>query len=264
MAEQFCCALEPTLLTLSGPQAVWTKPVLSPLPSGDPQLVVGESGSRGRNQGGTARVRWSPALCRVAVGEREHREGRPEHGKLHAERPVSSVARWEDDQLSEWCGDADGAAVLPAHGAECLGCGPDNPAALHMKVVRIGDEVVTDLVLDRRHVGAPGLAHGGAVATACDDLFGFVLYLVGEAGVTRSLQVEYLTPTVLGRSYRIAARLDRREGRNLHMSAEGTGPDGRVAFTSSALFVVVSRRHFERFGPLTTNPGLNSMLSAGG
>jgi acyl-coenzyme A thioesterase PaaI-like protein len=133
-----------------------------------------------------------------------------------------------------------------------------------MRVVRVGNEVVTDLVLDRRHGGAPGLAHGGAVATACDDMFGFVLYLVGEAGVTRNLQVDYLTPTVLGRSYRIAARLDRREGRNLHMSAEGTGPDGRVAFTASALFIVVSRGHFERFGLPSTNAGLNSLLGAGG
>ncbi|HZZ52599.1 MAG TPA: PaaI family thioesterase [Pseudonocardia sp.] len=156
------------------------------------------------------------------------------------------------------------ALPLPAHGEHCLGCGPDNPAGLHMRVERLGDEVVTELVLDRRHVGAPGLAHGGAVATACDDLFGFVLYLVGELAVTRSLQVEYLVPTRLGEPYRIAARLDRRDGRDLHMSAEGAGPDGRVAFSARAVFRVVNRSHFERFGPLITHPGFQRLRGAGG
>lgn len=162
--------------------------------------------------------------------------------------------------------DTAGATAVPlaAHGGHCFGCGPENPAGLHMRVERIGDEVVTDLVLDQRHVGAPGLAHGGTAAAACDDLFGFVLYLVGKPAVTRSLQVEYLAPTRLGASYRIVARLDSRDGRNLHMSAEGTGPDGRVAFTATALFRVVNRAHFERFGPPDLNPGLDALLSARG
>lgn len=156
------------------------------------------------------------------------------------------------------------ALPLPAHGEHCLGCGPENPAGLHMAVERLGDEVVTELVLDRRHVGAPGLAHGGAVATACDDLFGFVLYVVGELAVTRSLQVEYLVPTRLGQPYRIAARLDHRDGRDLRMSAEGIGPDARLAFSARALFRVVKRSHFERFGPSITHPGHQRLHGAGG
>jgi hypothetical protein len=60
-------------------------------------------------------------------------------------------------------------------------------------------------VFDRRQGGAPGLAPGGAVAAACDDLFGFLLYTVGEPAVTRSLEIGYRRPVELGVPYRIRA-----------------------------------------------------------
>lgn len=150
---------------------------------------------------------------------------------------------------------------LPAHNPDCLGCGPDNPAALHLEVTRVGDEVVSMVRFDHRHTGGPGLAHGGALATACDDLFGFVLYVAAVPGVTRSLQVEYLAPVVLDRPYRITARLDRRDGRKLYMSAEGVTGDGTLAFSATALFLVVGLSHFQRFGSVERSPGLASLRS---
>ena len=39
--------------------------------------------------------------------------------------------------------------------------------------------------------GAPEIAHRGAVATVIDDLYGFVLYIVGTPAVTRELTVDY-------------------------------------------------------------------------
>ena len=141
------------------------------------------------------------------------------------------------------------AVALPPHSTHCLGCGPDNAAGLNMQVRREGDTVVCDQVFDRRQVGAPGLAHGGAVAAACDDLFGFVLYLIAEPAVTRTLEVGYRRPVQLGTTYRIRARLVHREGRKLHMSAEGTDPDGSLSFDANAVFVVVDLAHFTRYGP---------------
>jgi acyl-coenzyme A thioesterase PaaI-like protein len=106
-------------------------------------------------------------------------------------------------------------------------------------------------------VGAPGLAHGGAVSAACDDLFGFVLYVVGQPGVTRSLEIEYLAPVELGVPHRVTAGLDRREGRKLYMAASGVRPDGQVSFTARSVFLVVDLAHFERFGVLANHPGLD-------
>lgn len=139
-------------------------------------------------------------------------------------------------------------AQLTPHSDQCLGCGPGNPAGIAMRVFREDDAVYSDVVFAARHVGAPGLAHGGAVATACDDLFGFLLYVVGEPAVTGSLQVDYHSPAVLGTSYRIRARLERRDGRRLHMLATGSDSDGRVCFESRAVFIVVPLAHFQRYG----------------
>jgi hypothetical protein len=54
---------------------------------------------------------------------------------------------------------------LPPHYPTCLGCGPDAEQGFHLEVRRDGDEVVTEHVFAPRHSGAPGIAHGGAVAT---------------------------------------------------------------------------------------------------
>jgi acyl-coenzyme A thioesterase PaaI-like protein len=149
--------------------------------------------------------------------------------------------------------------LLPPHSPDCYGCGPENASGLRMEVWRSGDEVYTDLVFQPRHVGAPGIAHGGTVSAACDDLFGFMLYVVGTPAVTRNLTISYHAPTALGLSHRITARLERREGRKLYLTGTGVRADGLLCFTSTALFVVVERAHFERYGLLTGHPGLDTL-----
>ena len=91
---------------------------------------------------------------------------------------------------------------LPSHTTTCMGCGPDNPHGLQMEVFRSGQQVYTDLVFDERHGGAPGLAHGGAIAAACDDLFGFTLWIVGTPAVTRNLAVGYRVRSAHGTQFR--------------------------------------------------------------
>lgn len=109
--------------------------------------------------------------------------------------------------------------------------------------------MVATHIFDDRHVGAPGIAHGGAVATVLDDLYGFLLYLVGEPAVTRQLVVEYLAPVLIGTTYRLEARVDRREGRKLFVNAKVTALDGRTAATSTAVFVTVDAEHFAQARP---------------
>lgn len=137
-------------------------------------------------------------------------------------------------------------AQLPPHAASCLGCGPDNPHGHHLEVRRDGERVVATHTFDKRHMGAPGIAHGGGVATVFDDLFGFLLFIVGELAVTRSLQIEYLAPVVLDVPHTLTAGLDRREGRRLHVSAHLHEAGGREIATATALFMTVPVEHFAR------------------
>ncbi|MCO7218558.1 hypothetical protein NH342_01900 [Klenkia sp. PcliD-1-E] len=79
-----------------------------------------------------------------------------------------------------------------------------------------------------------------------DDLFGFLLYGVGQPAVTRTLSVSYRAPVLLGVEYRVSAHLERREGRKLFLVAEVADAQGFVLAEASALFIVVELEHFDR------------------
>ena len=143
-------------------------------------------------------------------------------------------------------GTRDFSGALPPHYPTCLGCGPDAEAGFHLDVRREGDEVVATHTFTGRQGGAPGIAHGGAVATVCDDLLGFCLYVALIAGVTRHLEVEYLRPVLLGVPYEVRARVESADGRKHWFACTGTAPDGEVAFTAKALFLSVSLSHFDQ------------------
>lgn len=138
------------------------------------------------------------------------------------------------------------AEVLPPHYPTCLGCGPDAEQGYHLQVRRDGDDVVATHVFEERHSGAPGIAHGGAVATVVDDVLGYLLYVARAPGVTRRLEVDYLKPVLTGVPYVVRGRIDRREGRKLFVSCTCAGPDGVETFRATGLFVVVDLGHFER------------------
>ncbi|QZA10244.1 MULTISPECIES: PaaI family thioesterase [Mycobacteriaceae] len=141
-----------------------------------------------------------------------------------------------------------------------MGCGPQNPHGLQLVAYRSGDTVYADVTFDERHIGAPGLAHGGAIAAACDDVLGFALWIAGAPAVTRSLTVEYLQPVVLHRSHRITARIASREGRVLDIGATGTDPEGLTRFTARAVFVVVAVDHFAAYGDVAAFEHLLRLL----
>ena len=133
---------------------------------------------------------------------------------------------------------------LPPHHPTCFGCGPDAREGLHLQARREGDEIVAGHTFGERHGGAPGIVHGGLVATVLDDMMGFLASVARVPGVTRRLEVDYLAPALIGVPYELRARLERRDGRKLWTSCTGTGPDGGRVFTATALFVVVPLSHF--------------------
>jgi acyl-coenzyme A thioesterase PaaI-like protein len=135
---------------------------------------------------------------------------------------------------------------LPPHWPTCFGCGPDNEAGLHAVSRRVDDEIHCTYTFSARHEGAPGIAHGGAVAALVDDVCGGLLFVVREPAVTRKLEVEYLKPVLVGVTYHLVARVDRREGRKLFISCEGHDADGTLVFRGGGLFLVVDLTHFDK------------------
>jgi acyl-coenzyme A thioesterase PaaI-like protein len=110
-----------------------------------------------------------------------------------------------------------------------------------------GERVRADVVFDQRHQGAPGLAHGGAVAAAFDDLFGGLLVMLETPAVTANLNVDFRAPVPLGAGVALHAHCAGQDGRKLRFQAVAEH-DGQRLAEATALFLRVDLSHFEATG----------------
>lgn len=140
---------------------------------------------------------------------------------------------------------ADG--TVPAHQPHCLGCGPENPCGMGLKLRVENDQVRGQVTFDRRQEGAPGIAHGGAVATVLDDALGTLLVVLRRPAVTANLNLDFRAPAFLGRALDVEAWTDRVGGRKLHLGGRLLDGDDVIA-EAQALFLEVDLEHFRRGG----------------
>ena len=131
----------------------------------------------------------------------------------------------------------------PPHQPNCLGCGPENPASLGIRMRPDGEGVTGEVTFKPQHEGAPGFAHGGAVATVLDDALGMLLMRLGRPAVTRRLEVDYEKPCFIDRRYDVSASVERTDGRKLWMVA-ALSEDGQRVASARALFLGVDVAHF--------------------
>ena len=121
--------------------------------------------------------------------------------------------------------------------------GKANPLGLAADIVREGDEAVLRIALGPAFEGAPGRAHGGAVAALFDEVMGFVLSIHGMPAYTGSLTVSYRAPTPLGTDLELRARLRSRHGRKLRIDATARHGTDLIA-EADGLFVAVDPERF--------------------
>jgi acyl-coenzyme A thioesterase PaaI-like protein len=98
--------------------------------------------------------------------------------------------------------------------------GRSSPWGVDLEVDRHGDEIEARCTLRAAHEGAPGRSHGGVVAGLFDDVFGFVLDVVGEPAFTGELTIRYVAPTPLHREIACRGRVVGRDGRKLFIEGE--------------------------------------------
>ena len=141
-------------------------------------------------------------------------------------------------------GDATAASsFLPPHQPNCLGCGDRNPGSMGLRLRVDGERVTGEVTLDERHEGAPGFAHGGAIATVLDDALGTLLLVLRRPAVTAKLEVDFRRPAFLNRPFSVEAWTERVDGRKLHLAGRLTD-GGEVVAEARALFVEVELSHF--------------------
>jgi uncharacterized protein (TIGR00369 family) len=131
----------------------------------------------------------------------------------------------------------------------CFGCSQENPAGLGIRFEQVRGVVHAKVVFDERHVGGPGMAHGGAIMTLLDEVMGSVAGTGERRRVTASMQVDFRKPIHLGQPLlavgRITERLER--GYLVHATVAYVDAPEDVRAEATARFVPV-REHADRAG----------------
>ncbi|ROO90411.1 thioesterase superfamily protein [Actinocorallia herbida] len=129
----------------------------------------------------------------------------------------------------------------------CFGCGKDVADGLQVeRTSSDGTFVHGHFHVGDRHQGAPGLAHGGLLATAMDEILGTAAWSLGRMAVTGRLETDYRMPVPVGSTVYLKAWCTGVEGRKIYLRSEGrlNDPDGPIAVEAAALFVEVPAVHF--------------------
>ncbi len=82
--------------------------------------------------------------------------------------------------------------VFPFEDSGCFGCSPSNPDGLKLPFRREGDEIVATYTIEDRFHGAPGVAHGGIVASILDEFScAAAVFVLGKRVVTGEIRVRF-------------------------------------------------------------------------
>lgn len=158
--------------------------------------------------------------------------------------------------------------VLPSHYTHCFGCGTVEHGLHIATVAGDGVDVTATFEVTRHHQGAPGIAHGGLLAAAMDEILGMLGFLAGISCVTARLETDFRRPVPVASTLHLRARADGVSGRRMYVSGEGRlgSPDGPVAVQARAVFVRVGLEHFTGHGnaaelaAAAADPAANSWL----
>ena len=125
----------------------------------------------------------------------------------------------------------------------CFGCGPANPAGLHLEFMLAEDLRVVCLVsIPDTFEGPRGFLHGGIIATLLDETMSKAVRAHNIVGMTRHMEVDYRRPVPSCRQIRLEGRVYHHEGRKHWAEANIMDEAGNVLAHSKGLFIEVRPR----------------------
>ena len=136
---------------------------------------------------------------------------------------------------------------IASHYRWCFGCGEDHPTGLHLRVIAgEGLTVHGDFLVTEHHQGAPGLAHGGVLSVAMDEIVGALNWLLASPAVTGRIECDFRKPVPVGTYLHLEAEVVGVQGRKVFTRALGRlgSAEGPVAIQATALFIQVPLKHF--------------------
>lgn len=133
----------------------------------------------------------------------------------------------------------------------CFGCGPANPAGLHIRSFPNGDEVVAEWQPEKKYEAFPGVLNGGIIGTLldCHCNWTAAYHLMKQANedrapctVTAEYSIKLLRPTPTNGPVHLAAKIVDSKGDRA--TVEGTLTAGeKVCATCRGVFVSVKEGH---------------------
>jgi len=124
----------------------------------------------------------------------------------------------------------------------CFGCGPENAIGLQLKFHSNDDGMIVGLgSISNLYEGPTGYLHGGIIATLLDEVMSKTIRNLGVAGMTRTLQIDYLRPVPSDSAIRMEAHLEHREGRKFFTRGKILDAQGSVLASGKALFIEVKK-----------------------
>jgi len=108
-----------------------------------------------------------------------------------------------------------------------------------------GDALVARGEFSHGHTGPPRTVHGGWIAFAFDEIFGWANVQAGYPSMTGKLTVRYRSPTPVGAPLEFRVPRPRVEGKRVHVQGTLT-VDGAVTAEADGLFVQPRRGSFNQ------------------
>lgn len=125
----------------------------------------------------------------------------------------------------------------------CIICGVDNDLGLKVRFYETSsNELVAIFTPREEHQSYPNRMHGGVSCAVLDETIGRAVAIGSEKmiwGVTTEITMKYRRPVPLGQELKAIGRITYHKGRFFEGEGELLLPDGKVAVSAKAKYMVV-------------------------
>jgi uncharacterized protein (TIGR00369 family) len=140
-------------------------------------------------------------------------------------------------------------AELPVDDGRCFACGPHSADGLHLRFEPSAEDAVSArITLPPRFQGWRETAHGGIVMMLLDEAMAHACRLIGERGVTASMQIRFRGPVPLGVPLLVTGSVKWQKRQVIALEATVAHGDGTLLATAEGSFVSRGPLGKEPFG----------------
>jgi acyl-coenzyme A thioesterase PaaI-like protein len=97
-------------------------------------------------------------------------------------------------------------------------------------------------------MGPPGHVHGGAMAATLDEAMGAAAWMNDLKSVAATITISFIAMLPIETETIVEARIERIDGRKVHLRSSIKNPSGQVVAEGSGLFVVLREEQLRALG----------------